>query len=164
MNEQRVDEVDELLERRVRSRVRDTSIEAFRNLVENGVLSKRRAEAYSILYQHGPMTSNEVFQHANLHGNPNYRHNTNARMTELRDLGVAAEIGTATCKVTKRRVILWDVTSLDTPRKLSPRKSEIAEYRKVVARLFVLHELLVKRSGDMVDKAELDAIRKELDL
>lgn len=89
---------------------RSTSAAVFREMEDNGLLSARRWEAYKILYEHGPLTSNEVFGYAKLHGNVNYRHNTNARMTELRELGVAAEVGVKLCSVTEREVILWDVT------------------------------------------------------
>ena len=78
--------------------VRKTSKEAYKKVLDK--LSKRRAEVYKILYKHGPLTSNEIFQYARLHGNLNYRHNTNARMTELRALGVVAELGTKACSVT----------------------------------------------------------------
>ena len=91
--------------------VRQTSSAVYHQMERDGLLSARRWEAYKILYEFGPMTSNEIFEKAKLHGNPNYRHNTNARMTELRDLGVAAELGTRKCSVTGNMVILWDVTT-----------------------------------------------------
>jgi hypothetical protein len=112
--------------------VRRTSIDAYRTIRDNGLLSARRWEAYDILYRYGPMTSNEIFERAKLHGNPNYRHNTNARMTELRDRGVAVEVGTKKCSVTGHNVILWDVTEA-LPRKptrsvsVRPSKKELRD-------------------------------------
>lgn len=90
--------------------VRKTSIDVFRQIEAEGLLSARRMEVYRILFEHGPMTTNEVFQHARLHGNPNYRHNSHARMSELRELGVVEELGTKECSATGRTAILWDVT------------------------------------------------------
>jgi hypothetical protein len=107
--------------------IRQTSIEVYRQMEREGLLSERRWEAYKILYEYGPMTSNEIFEKARLHGNPNYRHNTNARMTELRDLGVAVEVGTRECSVTGRTVILWDVTDQLPSR---PEKREATPSKK----------------------------------
>jgi hypothetical protein len=104
------DDDNEGLDARTVRRVRKTSIAVYREMEASGLLSARRWEVYKILWHHGPMTSNEIFQYARLHGNPDYRHNTNARMTELRDCGVAEELGTTACQVTGHTVILWDVT------------------------------------------------------
>jgi len=93
------------------TRVRQTSIDVYHQIESEGLLSKRRWEVYHILFNHGPMTSNETFDYSKLHGVDGYRHNANARMTELRELGVVQEIGTTLCSKTGRRVILWDVTS-----------------------------------------------------
>jgi len=103
-------EGEEWIDARSVRRVRKTSISVYHEMEDSGLLSERRWEVYKILWHHGPMTSNEVFQYARLHGNPDYRHNTNARMTELRDRGVAEELGTTVCRVTGHTVILWDVT------------------------------------------------------
>ena len=90
---------------------RQTSRDAYNEIKSNGMLSKRRMEAYEVLFNYGPMTSNEVFQLVNVNGDPNYRHNTNARMAELRTLGVIAEKGTKQCSISGNNCILWEVTS-----------------------------------------------------
>lgn len=102
--------------------VRDTSIEAYHKIKESGVLSERRMEVYDILFNHGPLTATEIFQYSKLNGVKGYRHNTNSRLYELRDMGVVKEVQTTTCSVTGQTVILWDVTS-NLPEKLEKKKS-----------------------------------------
>jgi len=97
-------------EGKLMTHVRQTSIEVFHKLESQGLLSARRLEVYKILFAHGPLTCMEAFQHAKLHGNPDYRHNTHARLNELRERRVVQEIGQKTCTVTGHKAILWDVT------------------------------------------------------
>jgi len=108
-------------------RIRQTSIDCYRQIEAEGLLSKRRWEIYNILYHHGPMSSNETFDYSKLKGVDGYRHNANARMTELRDLGVVMEIGTKVCSKTGRTVIEWDVTDLLPKKLIKPTKKERVE-------------------------------------
>lgn len=89
--------------------VRQTSIDAYHEIKESGLLSKRRMEVYDWLFHNGPATGNEVFQ-----GMVNNKMITNANITtrlgELRDMGVAYEVGVVKCPVTGKSVIQWDVT------------------------------------------------------
>jgi hypothetical protein len=159
------EQLDDLDARSVH-RTRQTSIDVYREMEASGLLSARRWEVYEILWHHGPMTSNEIFQHARLHGNPNYRHNTNARMTELRDLGVAQELGATICQVTKRRVILWDVTDRlpvkSAERIKGPtRKQLIAEIERLRARCAALESEVARlrvpvKRGPVRARGQLD--------
>jgi len=141
-------------------RIRQTSIDVYREMEASGLLSEKRWEVYKILYAAGPMTSNEIFQHALLHGNPNYRHNTNARMTELRDCGVAMEIGTTVCKVTGRTVILWDVTD-QLPRK--PDREIVGRTRKQLEEEIRLLRARVKELEWLLDQARRASPRESAD-
>lgn len=121
-----------------RSRVvRETSLEAYLSIKESGKLSARRWEAYDATFNHGPLTSNEAFLYSPLRGNPNYRHNTNARMTELREMGVVKELGKVVCPVTGQLAILWDVTNR-VPIDLPPRKTNKQIIAALLARIAVL--------------------------
>lgn len=86
--------------------IRQTSIQAYTNIKQNGLLSKRRFEVYAWLFEHGPATAGRVSQ--GIHGN---RNNTATRLTELRNMGVVQEVGEAT-EITGETVIQWDVTAL----------------------------------------------------
>jgi len=106
---------------------RQTSIDCYNQIKSEGLLSKRRWEIYDIVFNHGPMTSNETFDYSSLKGVDGYRHNANARMTELRDVGVVQELGTTTCSKTNRTVILWDVTSNLPVKAIKPTKKHRTE-------------------------------------
>lgn len=89
--------------------VRETSIETYHRIVDSGLLSRRRMEVYSGLYQHGPCTINELYR--KIGGSKmNVQANLHARMNELRELGVVAETRTRPCEVTGERVIEWQTT------------------------------------------------------
>jgi len=91
---------------------RDTSLEAYKKIKENGMLGKRKMEIYDVVFRHGPLTANEAFNILKLekYRNLNFDSNTNSRFTELRDCGCLQEVGKKKCKITGNTVILWDVT------------------------------------------------------
>lgn len=102
--------------------VRDTSIESYNTIKENGLLSKLKWKTYSALFDFGPCTAGELFQRAGWnHGKNN--HNISSRLGELRNMEVVTEIGKTICSVTGMTVIKWDVTS-KLPKKL-PKKEKI---------------------------------------
>lgn len=115
---------------------RRTSAEAYRRLVEEGGLSKRRAEVYGLVYKFGPGTSAEILAHA-LTGIAVLTQ-SRARFTELRALGLIAEVGTRTCSVTGRESICWDCTEravpLERPGK-AKRPSEVAALEERLAQV-----------------------------
>jgi hypothetical protein len=96
--------------------VRETSVETYRQIHEGGLLSKMRFEVYHVLFKYGPATAGEVSRWLSRTGVPSGGGragpgNVSARLIELRAHGVAKEVGERECGVTKRSVILWDVTS-----------------------------------------------------
>ena len=54
------------------------------------------------------MTGGQLIQHV---GKVQNTGALKTRLGELRDIGVVTELGTVSCPITGRRVILWDVTS-----------------------------------------------------
>lgn len=110
---------------------RKTSIDTYRKIRDNGLLSKRRWEVYDALYLYGPKTANELFRSMR---DKAYilNSNTRTRLSELRDLGVVDEITEEhVCSVTGETVILWD-TNDNEPRKgekliKQPTKRELIE-------------------------------------
>lgn len=91
--------------------IRKTSIEAYRAIMDNGLLSKRREQVYDCLYTYGPLTRNQLSEllrvryHVTI--NPNL---VSSRLVELRDFGCAYEVKETVCPQTGMTVILWDVT------------------------------------------------------
>lgn len=84
---------------------RKTSIQAYQQIKNSGLLAKRRLEVYSWLFDHGPATASEI-------ENGMKRRHANKRLSELRDQGVVEEVGQKICMVSGYEVILWDVTGL----------------------------------------------------
>ncbi len=87
---------------------RDTSIEAFRQIQAEGLLSSMRFAVYQALYYSGPLTGAELDE--KLRGHLGNRGHYHKRLPELRDCGVVSEKGERTCRITGRNVIEWDVT------------------------------------------------------
>lgn len=92
--------------------MRQTSIEAFNAIRENGLLTGLQFEIYSILFDHGPMTAGEAAQvYRSRHPQTNRQRNEIAkRVSDLRAVGVVREIGARPCKASGMRVLVWDVT------------------------------------------------------
>ena len=107
---------------------RETSINAFNKIKSEGLLPIRRWQVYDILYNHGPATGNELLIHfrkkyGTLYGNSPV---VTSRLGELRDCGVAQELGTKVCTITGQKVIEWDVT--DSLPKVIKTKGEYCFY------------------------------------
>ena len=84
---------------------RQTSIDCFNQIKEEGLLSKMRFEVYTSLLNIGkPSTTREVYETMNL---PKQEA---TRFTELRNLGVIYEVQNRVCTITGRTAIEWDLT------------------------------------------------------
>lgn len=92
--------------------IRETSFEAYHQIKENGLLSRRRFQVYEILFNHGPLTGSEVASKFRDQFGRMGTSNMNivTRLGEMRDSGVVTELGQRLCSVTGMKVILWDVT------------------------------------------------------
>lgn len=92
--------------------IRQTSIEAYNQIKNSGLLSERRWQVYDVLFEYGPMTGGETFQRMKQKYSvmAPTNSNTTTRLGELRNMGVVMELGTKTCSVSGQTVILWDVT------------------------------------------------------
>jgi hypothetical protein len=84
--------------------MRSTSIEAYLQIQEEGLLAKTRLAVYQWLYHNGPATARQVeYGMDNIHAHK--------RLPELRNSGVVQETGKGVCPITGRRAIVWDVTA-----------------------------------------------------
>lgn len=86
---------------------RQTSIDCFKQIQAQGLLSKRRLEVLETILQSAPCTSSEAIRNAKVTFGV---FGVSSRFTELRDLGVIYEKGIKKCTVTGRTVIEWDLT------------------------------------------------------
>lgn len=102
--------------------MRETSIQAYRQIKQEGLLSKMRERVYDVVFHHGPCTSAEAYTlMTKVEKAPITQ--SRARFTELRDQGVFKECGRKTCSVTGRTAILWDVTD-QLPSQLPKKKKK----------------------------------------
>ena len=84
---------------------RQTSIDCYNKIKQDGLLSRRRFEVYEALLSSAPCTSSEAIRNAKTTFGV---FGVSSRFTELRDLGVIFEKGEKKCTITGRNVIEWD--------------------------------------------------------
>lgn len=106
---------------------RRTSIDTYYKIKNEGLLSRRRLQVYEILFQHGPMTSGELYKKRKISFDIE-NSNSRSRLTELRDMGCVVELGEKKCSITGRNCILWDVTE-GLPSKLPKKESRLSRKR-----------------------------------
>lgn len=85
--------------------MRQTSIDVYHQIRDEGLLSKRRLQVYETIYLHGPITQMETAKIADI-----LDHSVTPRFAELEKMGVIATVGERDCTRTGRKVLMWDVT------------------------------------------------------
>lgn len=123
------------------------SIKAYKAALKSGLIKGKRKLVYDMLYQYGPLTTNELLQKMTISKNNN--HNVHTRLSELRSMGAVAEVGTKKCSITNMTVILWDVTQ-NLPTKLQTRKSFKSLYEELVEIITVNKNLKAEEFKDKV--------------
>jgi predicted transcriptional regulator len=84
---------------------RQTSIDCYRQIQAQGLLSKQRFEVYqALLYMGKPSTTREVYATMDV------AKQEATRFTELRNIGVIYEVRNRKCTITGRTAIEWDLT------------------------------------------------------
>ena len=116
------------------NRVRQTSIDAYNNIKQNGLLARKRWEVYDYLFHNGPCTARSMVKSLTEQG-ITLGWSCTGRLSELREAGVVIELGTVKCPETNQTVILWDVTSLATPIKPPKKLNRIKELEAEIERL-----------------------------
>lgn len=105
--------------------IRRTSIEAYRKIESQGLLSKRRLEVYQYVYNHGPVIAKEAWLAIAPNSNSGV---ITTRFSELQRAGVLEPVGETIDERTGMIAILWDVTD-QLPRKVqrvvSPTKKQL---------------------------------------
>lgn len=111
-------------------RTRDTSIETYYRIRDEGLLSKRRWQVYDSLYRLELATGAMVAQRVKeQHGSWGHSETIRNRLTELRDQGVIAEVGKGPCPINGNSVIWW-ATNNNLPSKL-PKKLQLTNKEKL---------------------------------
>lgn len=130
--------------------MRQTSIECYKQIKAEGLLSKRRLEVLETLLKSAPCTSSEAITKS---GAKFGVFGVSSRFTELRDLGVIYEVRVRKCTVTNRNVIEWDLTdNLPFKLKKNKTKSKKTKINEVLS--------LIERLGKKLTEAEKVELRK----
>jgi hypothetical protein len=107
---------------------RRTSIEAYNEIKENGLLSRRRFQVYeSLALLHRSATASEIATKMPGQKSESVGANIHARLGELRECGVVEEDGETKCPLTGMMVILWKITSNLPIKKTKPTRIKCKE-------------------------------------
>lgn len=93
--------------------IRQTSIDAYLDAIDRGVVSQRRFEVLvavcTFSNEKTGITANETWEKISNSTGKKLRHdsNTRARFTELREMGLLKELGTRKCNITGVKCIAW---------------------------------------------------------
>jgi len=89
-------------------KARETSIDCYNQIKEEGLLSKMRFKVYESILKKAPCTSAEAL--STMLSKNSAITSSRARFTELRELGVIYEVKNRKCTITGRTSIEWDLT------------------------------------------------------
>lgn len=110
--------------------IRETSIETYHRIKDEGLLSALRWTVYDCLFRKGPLTQMECCRAID---DPNVQDRSlMPRFAELERMGVIKSLGSRTCTVTDNNVLEWDVTK-NIP--IKTKKNKIEEARRSALRL-----------------------------
>lgn len=104
---------------------RQTSIDAYKNLVYSGVLAKLNATVYAYIWNYGPITQKQVERAL---GDKTY--SIRPRFKPLEDMGLICIVGKEPCEETRKSNLLYDVTDRIKPldrfeKRISAKKLEV---------------------------------------
>ena len=134
--------------------IRQTSIQAYKEIVESGRHSQMQQAVYHTLYHYGPLTRTALDDMLKSVGtvNPSFH----KRLSELEKMGVVWRPGKVKCPKTGKRVYLWDVTSNmpAAPVKHRPKAVLWQERAKVLKRDIVLPLIIWMRQNNLPQLAD----------
>lgn len=110
---------------------RQTSIEAYNEIKDEGLLRRLQFQVYDALYSNGPMTQGELTAHAFPGTDKTV---TTPRFAELAKLGVIAVVGKRPCRISGRNCMVWDVTTA-LPEKPEKKETKDQQIRRLKARV-----------------------------
>ena len=116
--------------------VRDTSIDAYRMIKENGLLSRVNFDVYAVIHDHGPITIRET----SLVLKNQYPATTvSPRFSDLERRGVIRSVEKRPCKITGNVVHSWECTD-KLPEELERRKTNKEIIRELQVRVRQLED------------------------
>lgn len=141
--------------------MRLSSVRCYRQIKEEGLLSRARLAAYEALIEHGPATAGELsFAMSQMVTFRMARNDLAGRLKELKELGVVMELPTMRgCQVTGRLCLVWEVVDAlpnnDGLTKRVPAKQQVKELESTVAMLRARVEGLELENAQLRQKGQL---------
>ena len=99
--------------------VQDTSILAYRELINSGLLNEQEQEVFRAFLTHGPSSDKEIEKNAGIDLNI-----INGRRNDLITKGYMKDCGTRPCKETGNTVHFWYVCKPDDIKNFVPEESD----------------------------------------
>lgn len=130
--------------------IRQTSIDTYHAIKQQGLLSNLRFEIYQVLFDHGPLTSGELWSE---HLKNQQRQSLTPRFAEMKELGVIFEAETRPCRMTGQTCIAWDVTS-QLPKKIEKMESKKIWYGVFIQERGARHKIFRSRKDAEAYKFE----------
>jgi len=125
--------------------VRETSVEVYNRITNQGLLPKKRIQVYKIIYQGGALTGSQIAQrYKQQYPTAQHSESIRNRITELVQQGVVDEVGTVECPITKNRVLQFK-TNNSLPVKLTQK---ITKKQKISKALKEITELGLKMNEE----------------
>jgi len=90
--------------------VRLISRQAYKEALDSGLISGMKEKVYKELYRHPNSTGSELYACFS-YSSSSTSSNLTTRLGELRDMGVAEEVGSRKCKVTGQTATVWRLTN-----------------------------------------------------
>lgn len=90
--------------------IRQTSIDAYNEIVSNGLLGERQFSVYKMLFEFGPLTSYELTRKFKENNWLSELGGIHQRLSELERKNVVKLVGKKVNQETGKNNILWDVT------------------------------------------------------
>lgn len=126
---------------------RDTSIDIYYKIKEEGLLSKLRFEVYDVIFfSLDGLTANEVYHKIKSSKNFDINDSYHQRLSELKRLGVIESKHKRICSITRRMVYVWKITNkLPKKDKAESITSQIINIDNKIKNLMVKKENLRKK-------------------
>lgn len=127
--------------------IRETSIEAYRNLVEGGTLAKMNKLVYEYLYHAGPTSQKKTERKFN-----DRTYTLRPRFAQLEEMGLIKHCGHLVCEETGKKNMIWDVTDRIhplPPKKRATRGDLLAEIETLKIRVYELEEKFKHKQGSL---------------
>jgi hypothetical protein len=114
---------------------RQTSIDAYRNLVEGGVLAEKNSVVYKHLFHNGATTQKKTERFFN-----DRTYTLRPRFAQLEKMGLIECVGEETCDETGKKNMLWDVTNrvhpLETQQTSDTKKNRVQNALDALRQLY----------------------------